>query len=77
MNPGIKRVIGLALQDVEGGVIERDNGEPTGVLREKALELLKPLTDHEETASHGQHLDFQCGNLAITSVDDDVQHSLT
>ena len=51
MNPAIKRVIGLALQDVEGGVIERDNGEPTGVLREKALELLKPLTDHEETAS--------------------------
>lgn len=40
--------IGRETEDVEGGVIERDNGEPTGVLREKALELLKPLTDHEE-----------------------------
>eukprot|EP00438_Fugacium_kawagutii_P014820 Skav234794 [mRNA] locus=scaffold69:152448:159177:+ [translate_table: standard] len=38
----------LCPEDVEGGVIERENGEPTGVLREKALELLKPLTDHEE-----------------------------
>lgn len=33
--------------DIEGGVVERLAGRPTGVLREKAIELLKPLTDHE------------------------------
>ena len=59
--PGKRPSLGFQ-QDVDGGVIERDNGEPTGVLREKALELLKPLTDHEETAK------FQCGNLAIALV---------
>jgi len=32
---------------VDGGVIERRDGEPTGVLREKALELIEPL-DKEE-----------------------------
>ena len=32
---------------MDGGVIERRDGEPTGVSREKALELIEPL-DKEE-----------------------------
>lgn len=38
---------GCFWEDVDGGVIERRDGEPTGVLREKALELIEPL-DKEE-----------------------------
>jgi len=40
--------IGAETKDVDGGVIERRDGEPTGVLREKALELIEPL-DKEES----------------------------
>jgi predicted amidohydrolase YtcJ len=66
-SPRARRLAGLsaATDDPPGGRLERDaSGEPTGILRETAMDLVAPLVTRAQGAALRSDLDATLGDLA-------------